>query len=150
MTPHPGTRVDSGGKQRTDKTKNYMNAKRMPLLFHLFALVALLALPACKNLETAAYKTIGATAITVDGAMNGWGDYVRAGLAKPSEEAAVKAAYEKYQGAMQVLKVAVRNAKTNPEGESDLDRALRTASVTAGELVSLVRVLTSGSLKPAS
>lgn len=128
-----------------------MNRKRISNLFVTFLLgFACLALPACKNLETTAYRTIGATAISVDGAMSGWGDYVRAGLAKPSEEAAVKAAYEKYQAAMQVLKIAVRNVKESPSanGEAQLDRVLRTVSATAGELVTVVRALTSGSGPP--
>ena len=64
------------------------------------ACATVLFLTACASLESNAYKIIGATAVSVDAAMNGWGDYVRAGKANSDEQNRVRSAYEQYQLAM--------------------------------------------------
>lgn len=79
-------------------------------------------LSSCASLEQNAYRTIGAWAITVDGAMNVWGDYVRSGMAKPDDEAYVKRGYETYQAAMHVARDAITAYKTHAD-----DAALNSA-----------------------
>lgn len=109
------------------------------------ALAALLFAVGCANLETTAYRTIGTTAVTVDGAMKGWGDWVRAGKATPKDEAVVKAAYSKYQASIGTLKAAVIAAKAAPEGQAQLETALQAVEVAAGEIVLLISTFTRGS-----
>lgn len=58
----------------------------------------------CATPELAAYRTLGTTTVLVNAAMNGWGDYVRAGLATPDDQIRVRGAYEKYQASMRVAK----------------------------------------------
>lgn len=107
----------------------------------IYAFAAMLALMVgCANPEVTAYRAVGVTAV-VDGAMNGWGDYVRAGKASDKEQTAVKSAYEKYQKAMAIAKTAAITIKTAPDGEKAFDTALRTADLAAGEIIALVRVL---------
>jgi hypothetical protein len=76
-------------------------------------LACLFVLAGCASLETNAYRTIGSTAVTVDAAMRGWGDYVRAGKATPANQVAVKGAYLRYQTAMTVAQQAVIVYKAN-------------------------------------
>src|SRR5687767_6781971 len=78
--------------------------KRIPILF---ALAVMLALSACANLERNAYRTIGTIITTVNGAMDGWRDYVHAGKATPVEQAKVKEIYHRYLGALGVAEAAV-------------------------------------------
>lgn len=58
----------------------------------------------CATPELVAYRALGTTAVLVNAAMNGWGDYVRAGLATPDDQIRVRGAYEKYQASMKVAK----------------------------------------------
>lgn len=112
------------------------------------AIVPLLALFLCgfscatANLETNAYKTVGAISITVDGAMNTFGDYVRSGKATPEQQAAVKAAYGNYQQAMQAAHKAVLAYKAAPADATQLDLALRGVEAVSSELIALIRKLT--------
>jgi hypothetical protein len=52
--------------------------------------------------QRASYQAAGATIISVDAVMTLWGDYVARNHPPASQEAAVKAAYEKYQASMAV------------------------------------------------
>jgi len=115
----------------------------MKYLFSLVTFGAFL-LVGCANLETVAYKTIGTTAVTVDGAMKGWGDWVRAGKATPRDEVVVKSAYSKYQASISTLKQAVIAAKSAPEGQASLETALQATEAAAGELVLLISTFTRG------
>jgi hypothetical protein len=67
-------------------------------------LVAMATLTGCSTPERTAYQATGTVAVTVDAAMLGWGDYVRAGRATPEDEALVKAAYQHYQAAMRTAR----------------------------------------------
>ena len=109
-------------------------------------LMLLLTGATCANLEKTAYRTIGTTSVLVDGSMNTWGDYVRTGKASPGDEAAVKAAYQKYQRAMQSLRTTVRIAKTAPEGQAALETASQIVSATSAEVIALIETLTQGKL----
>jgi|GEM_PF-3022014 len=106
----------------------------------VFVAVSLLAaVCGCASLETTAYRTIGAVAVTVDGAMNAWGDYVRAGHATASDETVVRAAYDHYQQTMRTLHVAVTAYKLDEASNAGaLKTALDTMGAAADELVALV------------
>lgn len=119
---------------------NKLKQKSMPFLL-LIALALMTTGTACQNLEKNAYRTIGTTAVLVDGAMNGWGDYVRAGKASAEDEAAVKATYQKYQRSMATLRSAVVAYKTAPEGQAALETALQAVSAASGELILLIEQL---------
>jgi hypothetical protein len=78
------------------------------------------------------------TANLVDGAMNGWGDWVRAGRATPAEQTAVRYAYERYQSTMAVAHKAVVAAKTAPAGTDTLATALKVVESNQASLVNLI------------
>lgn len=87
----------------------------------VLTLPLLLWLTACAGIATYeqnAFRVIGTTATLVDGAMQGWGDYVRAGKAKPEEEAVVKQAYLAYQASMRTAKAAVESYRVAPNNDS--------------------------------
>lgn len=64
------------------------------------ALLLVFWVEACTS--TAAYKAAGTAVTTVDLAMNGWGEWVRAGKANAAQEAEVRKAYESYQQAINI------------------------------------------------
>lgn len=104
------------------------------------ALVALWALLiGCASPETTAYRIIGSTIITVDSAMKGWGDWVRAGKATRGDEVKVKAAYEHYQASMGVVEAAVMAYKLNPSDGTALEKALTALEQSRGALITLIQ-----------
>ncbi len=113
----------------------------MKTVRQLFSLLLLAALLGCATPEKGAYRTIGTITVSVDAAMNGWGDYVRTGQATAQDEARVKAVYEHYQAAMRLARVTVFTSKTQPEGATTLDNALATAQASSGQLISLIQSL---------
>lgn len=98
----------------------------------------------CKTPEQGAYRTIGTVSVSVDAAMNGWGDYVRAGKATPEQEAKVKAGYVKYQSAMRVAKITVASYRAQPDGASRLNAAVDALAASGSEIVTLVQLFTKG------
>lgn len=90
--------------------------------------------------DEAAYKTLSATSHIVYASMQGWGDWVRAGKAKPMDEVKVKAAYEKYQGVMRIAHEAVLRAHDS-EGP-DLNIAMQDVDVATKALVQTIELLT--------
>jgi Mrp family chromosome partitioning ATPase len=113
----------------------------MKTMRQLFSLLLLAALLGCATPEQSAYRTIGTITVSVDGTMNGWGDFVRAGHAEPADEARVKAAYERYQSAMRLARIAVITSKTQPDGASTLQTALATTQAASGQLIGLIQTL---------
>lgn len=105
---------------------------------NLSAIALYLFLCACASLEQNAYRTIGAWAITVDAAMNTWGDYVRSGKAKSDDEAYVKRGYDTYQSAMHVARDAITAYKTHPD-DTALNIALDTLNYSVVSLTELIR-----------
>lgn len=72
-----------------------------PALAVAFLLASLIGcVSGCATTQTTAGKLLASTAITVDGAMQGWATWVAAGQSNPQQEAQVKAAYQKYQASM--------------------------------------------------
>lgn len=110
-------------------------------LHQFFSLLLLAALLGCATPEQGAYRVIGSIVVTVDGTMNGWGDYVRAGLSTPDEEAQVKAAYERYQATMRLARVTIATANAQPDGSSKIDTALATIQASSGQLIAIIQQL---------
>lgn len=107
----------------------------------ILIMFAAICLTGCAGLERHAYRTLGTTTALVDGAMNGWGDYVRANNLSSKDQAPVKLAYGKYQRALAAVKVAVYTARSTPEGQDSLETALTLFEVSAGELIAIIRTL---------
>lgn len=105
-----------------------------PALQLPIVLVAFLFLTACANLERNAYRTIGSIVVAVDTAMEGWGEYVRAGKATPDEQAVARKLYVGYQNSMSIVKAAVVAHRKNPN-EIALQQATVAASAAAEDLV---------------
>lgn len=105
------------------------------------SLVATVGFGGCANPERTAYVSTGVVTITVDGAMNGWGDYVRAGKATPEDEAKVKAAYQKYQASIRALKAAVLSSVNAPNEQEILMTALNAIDAAKNELINLITSL---------
>jgi len=94
----------------------------------------------CKSVEQGAFRTVGTTTTLVDAAMHGWGDYVRAGRASDADQAAVRGAYEQYQGAMRVARAVVVTLKTEHDAtDPQWLIVLDTVNASADGLVGLIR-----------
>lgn len=109
------------------------------IIVALFASLLLAICIGCATPEQAAYRTIGVITSGVDGAMNGWGDYVRSGSATPEEQARVRAAYERYQATMRLARIAITTQKSQPAGATTLDSALSTAQAASGQLIIVIQ-----------
>jgi hypothetical protein len=92
---------------------------------------------ACVSFESNAYKVIGFTAVTVDGAMNGWGDYVRAGKATQAEQGNVREAYVTYQKAMRIAASSVNSYRVTKD-KSSLDAAILALSASQTGIIDLI------------
>jgi hypothetical protein len=80
-------------------------------------------------------------AVTVDAAMNGWGDYVRAGKATAADEEAVKSAYEKYQAAMRTARAITHSYLDSGAVDSaPLIEAIRALDGAKTELLALINL----------
>lgn len=109
----------------------------------IIGLLSLILLIGCTTVEDTAFKTTGTLAVTVDGAMNGWGDWVRAGRSTPHDEEVVRAAYIKYQDYMSAAKVVVIAYKTNPDANVDaFTRAMDELDVARAALLEVINLLT--------
>lgn len=114
--------------------------KAFPVILLLFALW----LPACSTLEINTARTLGTTAYAVDAAMNGWGDYVRAGKASQVQEDSVRRMYLQYQRVMGVAETAVRayykktvtdNQPPTAEDKQQVRQVIRALSAASGDLI---------------
>jgi len=105
----------------------------------LLALLTLALAIGCSSPQQAAYRTTGSVVITVDAAMNGWGDYVRAGLSKPDEEAKVKAAYEKYQGTIRLARTLTDSFVNNAGDKDTLNVAFTAVDQAKNQLIDLIQ-----------
>ena len=115
------------------------------------ALIAALMIFAvgCATLETNSYRVIGTTAASVDGAMNAWGDWVRAGQATDAQQAKVRQAYETYQDSMAIAEIAVGRYRAGMDSQrTGLDIALDVLAGSATRLIALVQQLTTQQVTP--
>jgi hypothetical protein len=104
----------------------------------LLLLVALLA-AGCGTAQRNAYRTAYTTAVSVDAAMSAWGDYVAEFHPPASEEAKVKAAYERYRASMLVVADAGKAWAEGTGSQARLDLAIATAAGSLGDVLDLVR-----------
>lgn len=120
---------------------------------HMLAFVAMVVLGfaiaiclpvGCGSPEQSAYQATGVVTISVDAAMNGWGDYVRAGKASAGDEAKVKAAYERYQASIRTLRTAVLASVNAPDEQSILTTALNALDAAKIDLINLILSLKKG------
>ena len=111
----------------------------MKNLHKFLSLLLLAALLGCATPEQSAYRVIATLTYSVDGAMNGWGDYVRAGKATAEEQMKVRAAYERYQSLMRLARVTVATVKTQPDGAATMDTAISTVQSASGQLIGLIQ-----------
>lgn len=118
----------------------------MKKLFSALCLAVLLISPfAFTGCGTPAAKTTqvaGTVTITVDAAMQSWGEWVRAGKAPVEDRIKVRAAYIKYQQAMQVAEIAAIAALNAPTNQPAYVTALNAASAASNDLVLLIQSLT--------
>lgn len=93
--------------------------------------------------QNASGRLLASTAITVDSAMQGWGEYVRAGQATAKDEAVVKAAYVKYQACMGAAKAAYEHGAGSGEhgAGNTWEAAARALRVSRQELLNAVDVI---------
>lgn len=108
-----------------------MSKLSLPLL-----LLALLQ-PAFNGCTT--YQAAATVATTVDGAMQGWGEWVRGGKATPAQEAIVKDGYEKYQKSMLMVEAIVK-ASTNQPGQ--LEAAIAAVQASKNSIINVINAFT--------
>ncbi len=97
----------------------------------------------CGSPVATAYKATAITVTTVDGAMNGWGDYVRAGKATANDQARVRAVYDKYRAALMIERDVVRAAVGNPDATA-VTLAEQSLAAASGDVVDLVMSILKG------
>lgn len=89
------------------------------------------------------FTTAGLTINTVDAAMNGWGDWVRAGKASPAQEAEVRKAYEGYLDSVRLFERAVEASYADPEAsQQGVTFALGIVAGSSTEIITLIENLT--------
>lgn len=111
--------------------------KNLPSLIALA--VALLVAPGCKSPEQAAYRATGSIIIAVDSAMQGWGDYVRAGLATPEEEAKVRLAYERYQASIRLARTMADAYTSDQVDKVTIDTTFSALDMAKNDLLTLIQ-----------
>lgn len=124
-----------------------------PALQIPIVLVAFLFLTACANLEQNTKRTLGTTAYAVDAAMNGFGDYVRAGKATTAQESFVRDMYGQYQRTMAIAEKAVRayykktvtdNQPATADDKQQLKQVARSLSAASGDLITFITEIIHG------
>lgn len=112
--------------------------QHVPMLLIGFLALSMMG-SGCSSPKQAAYRATGSVVITVDAAMSGWGDYVRAGLAKPQEEAKVKAAYEHYQATIRLVRSLTESFVNNAGDKVTLDMAFTAVDHAKNDLIDLIQ-----------
>lgn len=103
------------------------------------AMLLVFAVEACSSAAT--YKAAGTAVTTVDLAMNGWGDWVRAGKATDAQQAAVKKGYESYQQAINIAEKATFAYYASANKDPKALRAIMDAVIQAA--ISVIVVINS-------
>jgi len=88
--------------------------------------------------ETVAYRTIATTAVSVDSAMRGWGDWVKSGKASVSSEDSVRTVYESYQVAMTAMQTSI-NAFRLGANRNIINKASASLSASADAVIEIIR-----------
>lgn len=114
--------------------------KTIRSFFSIIYIVALMLSFGCTSVERTAYITTGSVIATVDAAMNGWGDAVRAGKTTPEQENRVRKLYAEYQDALQIERKLITAYKQTQDKDSlrKANTQLRSAAVALIEVVEYV------------
>lgn len=116
------------------------------VFYALLVAVAVLSLPlvhtGCGTPAAKTTQVAGSVTITVDGIMNAWGEYVRAGKATVDQRVQVRAAYQKYQASILIAEKVAVSVLAAPEQQAGYITALNTASQVSVELIALVEQFT--------
>lgn len=99
-------------------------------------IVALALCVACASAEKNAYIVVGTAVTTVDLAMEGYGEAYRAHKTTPEFDAKVRAAYEKYQASLTVLRGAITAYKASRD-EASLQAAIKAVQDAVAAIVAL-------------
>lgn len=99
--------------------------------------IGLMVTEGCKSPESTAYKATGTVIITVDNAMQAWGDYVRTGVASVEQQQQVKDVYDKYYQSVMIERDAVISYKTNPDTNALL-RVVGAVSASSADVIGLI------------
>lgn len=106
-------------------------------IWSVLAAIAFIGLVTTEGCKTA-YKTVSASYIAVDAAMQIWGDYVAQKHPSQAQELAVKAAYEKYQASVVTITdigISVANAQAAGQPTADLQKQLTAAIANSATLI---------------
>lgn len=118
----------------------------MKFFYCLLVACAIVSLPlvhtGCGTPAAKTTQVAGSVTITVDAAMQAWGEFVRAGKATVDQRVQVRAAYQKYQASMLIAEKVAVSVLTAPEQQSAYITALNTASQVSIELIALVETFT--------
>ena len=110
----------------------------------LIPLVAVLALlVGCATMTTTAGRLLSTTALTVDGAMQGWAMWVAEGQASVEQGVQVKTAYVKYQASMKVAKSAYATLVLNGD-KSAWEQAALVLQANEAALLTLTKSFMTG------
>jgi hypothetical protein len=116
------------------KNNRRLDLVALPLLLLAFFVAS------CKTTtpEQVAYRTIGTIVHSVDGAMKGWGDWVRNGHASAAQQVQVQTSYERYQAVMRVARSVMGTVTTRPESQAYIESAVEAAQNAADELLAVI------------
>lgn len=115
-----------------------MNKRSSLLWAVLLAGIIAIGLAGCSTPQRAALTATGVQVVTVDAAMNAWGDYVRAGAATQAQVDAVKLAYQHYYQAALVEKAAWLAYASAPTNATPAQTAQAVTQAAQGPLIQLV------------
>ena len=120
----------------------------VPMKIRFATLLLAISLLACSlcvtqftGCATGALRTTqaaGTVSITVDAAMQSWGEWVRAGKATVAQRIKVRDAYAKYQGAMHAAEAVTLLAISTPGDKQSREVALNAVTAASAELVNLI------------
>lgn len=102
------------------------------------AIIVSCALTGCVSVQSTAGKMLASTALTVDASMKGWAQWVVAGQANADQETKVKAAYIKYQAAMNIAKNAYAELAANPSNQTGWQTASEILTNNRDALLALI------------
>jgi hypothetical protein len=114
---------------------------------HIAALAASVVLACllvgCATTQNTAGRLLASTAITVDGTMQGWANWVVQGQATAEQETKVKAAYTKYQASMSAALAAYNTLAINGD-KTVWEQAELVLTQNKTLLLELVKAFTTG------
>lgn len=111
-------------------------------MLSLAVLIQPVVLTGCGTPTNKVNQVVGSVTIPVDQSLQAWGVWVRAGRAPVEDRIKVRAAYIKYQHAMQTAEVAAISALNAPTNQPAYITALNAATAAGAELSALIQTLT--------